>query len=164
MCSSDLHVSVQHDVQRPKIGLDGLEVDATDVAGTLLEAGVLDEHAGQVPLESGVHQDGSGPTLLEATVRPHLLDQVEDVSLREFAGLVGGGRDVRRDHLDQATGLAGGLVVGRAGELAGDERLLDVAGDLLQLGADLPGQFVGTTRSEERRVGKECRSRWSPYH
>ena len=20
------------------------------------------------------------------------------------------------------------------------------------------------TRSEERRVGKECRSRWSPYH
>ena len=23
---------------------------------------------------------------------------------------------------------------------------------------------VETTRSEERRVGKECRSRWSPYH
>ena len=23
---------------------------------------------------------------------------------------------------------------------------------------------VITTRSEERRVGKECRSRWSPYH
>ena len=22
----------------------------------------------------------------------------------------------------------------------------------------------GMTRSEERRVGKECRSRWSPYH
>ena len=22
----------------------------------------------------------------------------------------------------------------------------------------------GTKRSEERRVGKECRSRWSPYH
>ena len=21
-----------------------------------------------------------------------------------------------------------------------------------------------TVRSEERRVGKECRSRWSPYH
>ena len=25
-------------------------------------------------------------------------------------------------------------------------------------------QLTGTTRSEERRVGKECRSRWSPYH
>ena len=23
---------------------------------------------------------------------------------------------------------------------------------------------VGEIRSEERRVGKECRSRWSPYH
>ena len=24
--------------------------------------------------------------------------------------------------------------------------------------------WYGDTRSEERRVGKECRSRWSPYH
>ena len=24
--------------------------------------------------------------------------------------------------------------------------------------------IVGPSRSEERRVGKECRSRWSPYH
>ena len=25
-------------------------------------------------------------------------------------------------------------------------------------------QGVPDVRSEERRVGKECRSRWSPYH
>ena len=25
-------------------------------------------------------------------------------------------------------------------------------------------QAGATVRSEERRVGKECRSRWSPYH
>ena len=24
--------------------------------------------------------------------------------------------------------------------------------------------LIGANRSEERRVGKECRSRWSPYH
>ena len=24
--------------------------------------------------------------------------------------------------------------------------------------------LTGAERSEERRVGKECRSRWSPYH
>ena len=30
------------------------------------------------------------------------------------------------------------------------------AGDPVELGR--------TYRSEERRVGKECRSRWSPYH
>ena len=28
--------------------------------------------------------------------------------------------------------------------------------------ADIP--FYLLLRSEERRVGKECRSRWSPYH
>jgi len=27
----------------------------------------------------------------------------------------------------------------------------------------IPVGFIGA-RSEERRVGKECRSRWSPYH
>ena len=26
------------------------------------------------------------------------------------------------------------------------------------------GHLEEMTRSEERRVGKECRSRWSPYH
>src|SRR2546422_10389721 len=37
-------------------------------------------------------------------------------------------------------------------------------------GIELPGQAgvllaeKGHIRSEERRVGKECRSRWSPYH
>ena len=35
-------------------------------------------------------------------------------------------------------------------------------------GIPLPDQFCVETqtssRSEERRVGKECRSRWSPYH
>ena len=25
-------------------------------------------------------------------------------------------------------------------------------------------QYTWRSRSEERRVGKECRSRWSPYH
>src|SRR2546430_3866607 len=34
----------------------------------------------------------------------------------------------------------------------GTEELMDTDSNLVQL------------RSEERRVGKECRSRWSPYH
>ena len=37
-------------------------------------------------------------------------------------------------------------------------------------GYDMSPDYAGAdvvlvnTRSEERRVGKECRSRWSPYH
>ena len=37
-----------------------------------------------------------------------------------------------------------------------------VSEDILE---DLRANFQGEcSRSEERRVGKECRSRWSPYH
>src|SRR2546429_1593940 len=31
-------------------------------------------------------------------------------------------------------------------------------------GKKIAGSAHGFERSEERRVGKECRSRWSPYH
>ena len=39
------------------------------------------------------------------------------------------------------------------------ETYLDVLKEIGNIGA---GNAM--TRSEERRVGKECRSRWSPYH
>src|SRR5690242_5936587 len=35
--------------------------------------------------------------------------------------------------------------------------------DVLKQAGDLSGKVI-LTRSEERRVGKECRSRWSPHH
>ena len=47
---------------------------------------------------------------------------------------------------------------------------LDAAGDqssrvtVLWTGTQDGIDSVGDDRSEERRVGKECRSRWSPYH
>src|SRR3712207_1478486 len=51
---------------------------------------------------------------------------------------------------------------------AGDaaSQAVAIARDLLHL-CDvkvLHGQDQAVGRSEERRVGKECRSRWSPYH
>src|SRR3989442_2582316 len=36
--------------------------------------------------------------------------------------------------------------------------------DARQLTPESAGLYAYATRSEERRVGKECRSRWSPYH
>ena len=41
-----------------------------------------------------------------------------------------------------------------------DEHILE-SFDIVSLVAALNDAF---DRSEERRVGKECRSRWSPYH
>ena len=51
---------------------------------------------------------------------------------------------------------------------AGSERRCILTGDtsardeLLRLAISPDGLVL--PRSEERRVGKECRSRWSPYH
>src|SRR5882762_4393853 len=39
-----------------------------------------------------------------------------------------------------------------------------VAGGVTGAEAGTLSVMVGGERSEERRVGKECRSRWSPYH
>jgi len=41
-----------------------------------------------------------------------------------------------------------------------ESRIADLNTQIAEASADLAGQ----ERSEERRVGKECRSRWSPYH
>ena len=50
------------------------------------------------------------------------------------------------------------------------QNISDVA-DLIRDNGDYAGQIIAilsphraASRSEERRVGKECRSRWSPYH
>src|ERR1041385_2289153 len=53
-----------------------------------------------------------------------------------------------------------------AGTIASPFATLEKARDTLRA-AKQAGPATGgtvTVRSEERRVGKECRSRWSPYH
>src|SRR5256886_5165067 len=52
------------------------------------------------------------------------------------------------------------------------ERLNNIITDFLNYSREKTYEFqqadvrglLDETRSEERRVGKECRSRWSPYH
>ena len=62
-----------------------------------------------------------------------------------------------------ATSPEPGFIAARLGHLQAAlprfARLVFIAADGRVL-ADVPGGL----RSEERRVGKECRSRWSPYH
>ena len=53
-----------------------------------------------------------------------------------------------------------------------DANMYHLAGQLTEQGIDLKqvrvvsddAEAIVSARSEERRVGKECRSRWSPYH
>ena len=95
-------------------------------------------------------------------------------------GVVGAGEGDAVDD-DQPAGAPGhvhalpqGQRAHQAGVLVGGEGLHERGQLVLALGVD--GQVRGATqdpsgllngaltRSEERRVGKECRSRWSPYH
>src|ERR1051326_7755044 len=58
--------------------------------------------------------------------------------------------------LIQASAPSGGANQAKVGDLV-------YQGDMIVTGSDgALGIVLG--RSEERRVGKECRSRWSPYH
>src|SRR2546421_1047827 len=57
------------------------------------------------------------------------------------------------------------VMAGRMGE---NSHMHTHFGSATHLGATFLGVLIAGTawrlRSEERRVGKECRSRWSPYH
>ena len=47
-----------------------------------------------------------------------------------------------------------------------DGKLIYISGEIVSVDLDhqLEKEGYNIKRSEERRVGKECRSRWSPYH
>src|SRR5258708_38574018 len=64
-------------------------------------------------------------------------------------------------NLDAEKSLLGALLLDRDAM----NKIADLvkAEDFYQRGHQLIAQ-AAFTRSEERRVGKECRSRWSPYH
>src|SRR5256885_11174861 len=69
-------------------------------------------------------------------------------------------------HALNSLGVASSNAVGFTSSTQGVQReKLELGAMMLRatefLGADL---VLEGSRSEERRVGKECRSRWSPYH
>src|SRR3712207_9475506 len=68
------------------------------------------------------------------------------------------------EHLDELPGREQGLAL--RDTPGGVQDLIHVGGlvnDTRRPRLDGPG-VIRPVRSEERRVGKECRSRWSPYH
>ena len=50
----------------------------------------------------------------------------------------------------QGSGSGSGVVISSDGTILTNNHVVELA--------------ANAERSEERRVGKECRSRWSPYH
>ena len=67
----------------------------------------------------------------------------------------------RDDHIIALNKPPGLPVQGGSGQ---SDRHVDALADALMFDLDEKPRLVHRLRSEERRVGKECRSRWSPYH
>src|SRR5438876_11505921 len=67
-------------------------------------------------------------------------------------------------HLGFLAGQIGRLItISTTPVIAGDSFEMDAVG-ALRLSPLRRGLAIDSTRSEERRVGKECSSRWSPAH
>ena len=65
---------------------------------------------------------------------------------------------------ESISGIAdGSSFMGISIEATGSEDIASVDTGSTKLSVSGLGGMFGS-RSEERRVGKECRSRWSPYH
>ena len=76
---------------------------------------------------------------------------------KETGADAGGHGRMRASHADREQVVEQLKVAFVQGRLDGDE--LDG-----RVGQALTARTYADLRSEERRVGKECRSRWSPYH
>src|SRR3712207_5411963 len=73
--------------------------------------------------------------------------------------------------LEEVFSICDTVTVMRDGAVVHDAAIADMTPDEMvrrmvgrELSALFPKQDAQVGRSEERRVGKECRSRWSPYH
>src|SRR3712207_4088458 len=104
----------------------------------------------QVPQVPGVYAIGLGA----------LLAALQGLGLRRLCRVrLDAGSPKFLDHVAPA----GGCLYGDGDLLTGEPlgELIEPPSEALASGrADLASMY----RSEERRVGKECRSRWSPYH
>ena len=100
-----------------------------------------------------------------------LVDQVVDI--KRVTKVVKGGRNMRFTALvvvgDKNGHVGAGL--GKAAEIpeairkGKEDAIKSMVNVKLDENNSITHDVTGKyTRSEERRVGKECRSRWSPYH
>src|ERR1041385_15872 len=141
----------------------GLEVAFTDIGG-------WDTHVNQGnsrgQLANLLQQFSSGIAALHQDLGQRM-DDVLVLTMSEFGRTVreNGNRGTDHGHANPmfvlGNSVRGGKVYGHWPGLKTDQLY---EGRDLALTTDFRDVFSEVARSEERRVGKECRSRWSPYH
>ena len=122
-----------------------------------MKVSLLEDH--DLPLVGGMALVGTG----------RLLDPPQRIGLAEIAGVVmrTGGTTVKTgEQIDALLDSTATNMQSAIGDFVGSMSFSGMKENTpatLQLFKEMLTQ-PGFRRSEERRVGKECRSRWSPYH
>src|SRR3712207_1937070 len=143
---------------------------AYTLAGAGVDVGGL--AGGMVPSFAGSESLVLATGILGATVMPHVIYVHSALTPGRYGDAVTAGRTSEgRRRLLRAQRLDVLLAMGLAGLV--NAAMLVIAAQLFTGRDDVDslegvhaglGDQLGAGRSEERRVGKECRSRWSPYH
>ena len=121
---------------------------------TYLDTGIMYRAVTWLALNKGIAIGDE--TLLGSLAHDNPIELVEDNS--EQVSVAGNilGLELREANVDQNVSI-----ISKAGpvrtELVAQQRKIAAKSKIVMIGRDIG-------RSEERRVGKECRSRWSPYH
>src|SRR5690348_18478903 len=69
-----------------------------------------------------------------------------------------------KDKVERLQSYGVELCVGDLKDPGSLRRACEGAGAVVSTASSTLSRQAGDSRSEERRVGKECRSRWAPYH
>src|SRR2546427_5947861 len=110
--------------------------------------GLMGDSIDNIPGAPGIGAKGAVQLITQFGSIESALEHREEVKHKTY-------RESLRDNAD---------LIRKSRELAQIRTDLDVHLDLNQLERRPPDRAAAYERSEERRVGKECRSRWSPYH
>src|SRR3989449_2387275 len=116
-------------------------------------------------LKHMIHAISSCPTTIEEILRLSELVEKDELRIDELVdGLVD--EEGEEEPIQE---LADDVEPEEEEETEGEDDSAALSATLLQLKEDALARFskihrLYEKRSEERRVGKECRSRWSPYH
>src|ERR1039457_5672467 len=138
------------------------------IRGIKMGAGTLTQRKGDLPLILDQVVDLAGVARRDGVLAlEQRLPELKDPFLKRAVGFIVDGVDatVARDALETEImheferGSAGAKVFESMGGYAPTVGILGAVLGLIHVMENL-----NDPRSEERRVGKECRSRWSPYH
>ena len=83
----------------------------------------------------------------------YIIEEAVESGIEEILIITGKNKKSIEDHFDKSVELELEL------EQKGKTELLEIVRNITKM-----VNIYYIRRSEERRVGKECRSRWSPYH